>query len=166
MNKIFSLYIEYFSNEYCVDQFRLSKFYNTFNNENYISADWALQDISSSMVSSRSQTASSTGTGESRNDLPYRSYYSTSELNAEGGAGTNSGPASLSMAVDIHNLVGSPSASVATHSPDPEGPPSVTLGASKSDPEEEEESYEGFGYGDGDSPGSSAPSPTRSNPPR
>ncbi|XP_046487479.1 rab11 family-interacting protein 4 isoform X4 [Neodiprion pinetum] len=120
------------------------------------------------MVSSRSQTATSAGE-DTRSELPYRNYYSASELPTGGGGGTNSGPASLSMSVDIHNLVSSSSAPAAAPcppSPDPEGPPSVALGASKSDPEEEEESYEGFGYGDGDSPGSSAPSPTRSNPPR
>ncbi|XP_046624880.1 rab11 family-interacting protein 4 isoform X4 [Neodiprion virginianus] len=120
------------------------------------------------MVSSRSQTATSAGE-DTRSELPYRNYYSASELPTGGGGGTNSGPASLSMSVDIHNLVSSSSAPVAAPcppSPDPEGPPNVALGASKSDPEEEEESYEGFGYGDGDSPGSSAPSPTRSNPPR
>ncbi|XP_012254541.1 rab11 family-interacting protein 4 isoform X2 [Athalia rosae] len=121
------------------------------------------------MVSSRSQ--SSTSAVDSRSELPYRNYYSTSELPGEGGAGTNSGPASLSMSVDIHNLERSSSTPVVRPcppSPDPEGPPDdVVLGAiGKSDPEEEEESYEGFGYGDGDSPGSSAPSPTRSNPPR
>ncbi|XP_046431112.1 rab11 family-interacting protein 4 isoform X4 [Neodiprion fabricii] len=120
------------------------------------------------MVSSRSQTATSAGE-DTRSELPYRNYYSASELPTGGGGGTNSGPASLSMSVDIHNLVSSSSAPAAAPcppSPDPEGPPNVALGASKSDPEEEEESYEGFGYGDGDSPGSSAPSPTRSNPPR
>ncbi|XP_046749893.1 rab11 family-interacting protein 4 isoform X4 [Diprion similis] len=120
------------------------------------------------MVSSRSQTATSAGE-DTRSELPYRNYYSSSELPTGGGGGTNSGPASLSMSVDIHNLVSSSSAPAAAPcppSPDPEGPSSVALRASKSDPEEEEESYEGFGYGDGDSPGSSAPSPTRSNPPR
>lgn len=85
---------------------------------------------------------------------------------------SQSGPPSLSMSVDLHNLVSSNLQDSGRYSTSPEGDEtSETTTTVKVSCHDEEESYEGFGSVEGDiddgpdSPGgsSSAPSPTGNN---